>query len=248
MAKRSASGDRAPRRWTFVLAAFVVGLVVVGGVFVELSSPSGGDTASKSTTTPTPSVSATPTVTPSAGETTGLGCGTTDTRQKLPTTTPKGVTWTVWRQFALPQSKTAGPLEINDSTGVTGCYADTPLGAVMAMINIGFRMALAAPDTTVVDEQVAAGPYKKKLHDVIAGYNAPNEIPQVAGFRIVSYSKQYATIQVAVGNENGYAISGSQMVWQDGTWKQVATADDVGDSEWQKVDTIDGFIPLKGVS
>ncbi|HEX6446607.1 MAG TPA: hypothetical protein VF053_16045 [Streptosporangiales bacterium] len=232
-----------------MLAAFVVGLVVVGAVFIELSSPPGGDTASRTTSTPTPSASTTPSVTPSAGETTGLGCGVTDTRQKLPTTTPKGITWTVWRQAALPQSKTAGPLEVDSSTGVTGCYADTPVGAVMAAVNISYRSTLAAPDTTIIDEQVADGPYKKKLRNLAAQYQAPDSFPQLAGFRFVSYSKQYATISIAIGNENGYAVSQTQVAWQDGTWKMVATADDLDtSSSWQNVDDIDGYVPLKGVS
>lgn len=247
MAKRTASGDRAPRRWTLVLAAAVVGLIVVGAVFVELSSPPGDDTASRSTGTPTPSTSPTPTDTPSS-DSTGLGCGVTDTSQKMPTTTPKHITWVVWRKAALPKSKTAGPLEINTSTGVTGCYADTPVGAVMAAVNISYRATLAAPDTTIIDEQVADGPYKKKLRDLAAEYQAPDTFPQLAGFRFVSYSKQYATISIAIGNENGYAVSQTQVAWQDGTWKMVATADDLDtSSSWQNVDDIDGYVPLQGV-
>lgn len=248
MAKRNASGDRAPRRWTLVLAAAIVGLIVVGAVFVELASPGGSDTSTQPTGTPTPIDSPTPTVTPSAASTTGLGCGVTDKRQKLPTRTPKDITWTIWRGVALPQSTSAGPLEIDNSTGVTGCYSDTPVGAVIATVNIGYRMTVAAPDTTVVDEQVADGPYKKRLRNQLASYSAPDGLPQLAGFRIISYTKRYATVDLAVGNENGYATDESQMIWQDGTWKMVATADDVGSTGWHQVDDIDGYIALKGVS
>lgn len=248
MAKRNASGDREPRRWTLVLAAFVVGLIVVGGVFVELASPSGGDTSSQATGTAAPVDSPTPAVTPSGGSTTGLGCGVTDTRQKLPTSTPKDITWTIWRGIALPQSTSAGPLEIDNSTGVTGCYADTPIGAVLATANIGYRMTVAAPDTTIVDQQVADGPYKKQLRDELSGSRPPDHIPQLAGFRIISYTKRYATVDLAIGNEDGYATGESQMVWQDGTWKMVATADDVNSNGWHQVDDINGYIALKGVS
>lgn len=248
MAKRNASGERAPRRWTFVLAAAVAGLVVVGAVFVELASPNEPDTSSHSTETPTQVTSPIPTVTPSSDSTTGLGCGVTDTAQKLPTTTPKGISWTVWRKAVLPRSRTAGPLEVDNATGVTGCYADTPVGAVMAAVNIDYRSTLAAPDTTIIDKQVADGPYKKKLRDLAAQYHAPDSFPQLAGFRFVSYSKQYATIAIAIGNENGYATSQTQVTWQDGTWKMVATADDLKtSSSWQNVDDISGFVPLKGV-
>lgn len=231
-----------------MLAAFVAGLVVVGAVFIELSSPSNTDTTSRPTDSPAPSDSATPTVTPSGGSTTGLGCGITDTSQKLPTTTPKGIDWIVWRKAALPRSTTAGPLEIDNSTGVTGCYADTPVGAVMAAVNISYRATLTAPDTTIVDEQVADGPYKQKLHNLAAQYQAPDSFPQLAGFRFISYSKQYATISIAIGNENGYATSQTQVAWQGGTWKMVATANDLDtSSSWQNVDNIDGYVPLKGV-
>ncbi|MBO0827917.1 MAG: hypothetical protein J2P24_09055 [Streptosporangiales bacterium] len=248
MARRGKSGNREPRRWTFVLAAMVAGLVVVGAVFVELSSPSGSSTSTQPTDTPTPSDSPTPTVTPSDNSTTGLGCGVTDTSQKLPTTTPRGITWVVWRKAALPRSSAAGPLEVDDSTGVTGCYADTPVGAVLAAVNISYRATLSAPDTTIIDEQVADGPYKQKLRVLAAQYQAPDSFPQLAGFRFISYSKQYATVSIAIGNENGYATSQTQVMWQGGTWKMVATADDLDtSSSWQDVDDIDGYVPLKGV-
>lgn len=248
MAKRTRSGNQEPRRWTLVVAAFVLGLVVVGALFVVLASPvdDSGHTSAQSSATPAPSTS--PSMTPTVTQTGGnLGCGVTDTSQKLPTSTPKGITWSIWKRGALPKSKTAGPLESDDTTGVTGCYARTPVGAVMAAINISFRMSLAAPHTDIVDRQVVDGPYKAKLRDAVSSYSAPGDLPQIAGFSIVSYSKKYATIGIAIGNTSGYATNREQVAWQNGTWMLVPTADDLSSDSWQNVDNIDGYITLRGV-
>lgn len=226
-------------------AACLVGLLAIAAAIVVVSDR--GDESANPPPTPTAgSSSAEPTE--SATEESAPTCGVTDTSQDLPATTPKDVTWTVWKGAALPSSKSAGPLEADDSTGVTECYARTPLGASMAAINIGYRISLAAPDTTIIDKQVAEGPHKKQFKQTAAGYQKPSEIPQIAGFRVNSYTDTQALVDIAIGDSGGYATSQSSMTWVDGTWKAVATANDAeGTSNWQNIDSLDGYVELKGV-
>ncbi|MGH3095082.1 MAG: hypothetical protein ACRDMV_03680 [Streptosporangiales bacterium] len=240
---------RGPRRWTLIGSVILVGLLVLGAVYVVLSEPSEAGHDPSAATTPTaPAASEVPSPTyrtPDAAD----DCAADTTSQRLPTTTPKDITWSVWNSAALPASKSAGPLETNEKTGVTSCYARTPVGAVMAAINISYRASLAAPDTTIIKKQVADGHYKKQLVDVAANYEAPRSIPQVAGFQIVDYQRSQALVAIAVGSpETGLGTSTTTVAWEDGTWKMVAGADDLtGGGGWTRIDDLSGYIPLKGV-
>lgn len=242
MADRS---DRSPRRWTLIASAMLAGLILVGAVFIVVSDGSGdgqaGDTAS-----PRPSASGSA----SQSVTQPQSCGATDKEQDLPSTTPDDVSWNIWHGAALPKSKSAGPVKADKKTGVTSCYARTPMGAAMASINIGIRLGLAAPDTAIVDEQVADGPYKEKLRQVVKGYAAPDSKAQIAGFRVITYDRSNATISLAAGDSaDGYAESRGTVAWQDGTWRLVATADDLEpETSWRQIESLDGYVELKGVS
>lgn len=241
MARRKKGNPREPRRWTFVASAMMVGLLVVGAVFVVLSSPGDGESRAEPTRS-TPTVVATPTGSD--------GCKLTDTGQQLPTEAPSDVDWKLWRGGALPISKSAGPGRVDEQTGFTSCYAHTPVGAAMAAMNIVFRMSLAAPDTTIVDQQVAEGPHKADLREIISEYDPPEDsIAQIAGFQVSSYDKSQALVDIAVGDARiGYIHTKKLMTWQDGTWRMVATADDLETrKEWQDLEDLDDHIEFRGV-
>lgn len=242
--------NRPPRRWSLVASLGVLCLIVVGGTFVILTNPDDNGTRQASRTSHTsrpaqpPSTAAS---SPTATHASKKSCGVTDTRKRIPASTPDDVTWTLWKGGALPKSKSAGPLQVNKKTGVTSCYAHTPLGALMAAINIDFRALLATPDTTIVDKQVAPGPYKAQYRSFIASSSPPTYIPQVAGFNITSYQSSTALIKVALGNHSdGYIAESSTVIWQDGTWKSMASAGDTADSA-ERLDSLFGYVELKGV-
>lgn len=235
-----------PRRWTLVAAAFVLGVLVVGAVFVIVSRPRGGGDENQSANTPTAAPSSS-TPTPTVSDTSAVGCGVTDHGKKIPASAPP-VSWKIWRGAALPQSASAGPIDIDDDTGITKCYAHTPTGALMAAINIDVRMAVAAPDTTIVEKQVAPGPYKSQFKSTIANSQHPSTLAQVAGFQFVTYSGPSATIKIAFGNESdGYIDETSNVVWQHGTWMSVIGAGDATGSNVEQLDSLVGFVKFKGV-
>ncbi|MQA03535.1 MAG: hypothetical protein GEV07_12720 [Streptosporangiales bacterium] len=225
----------------------LVGLLIVGAVFVVLSDDGGGEVAQS----PTPQATTTtqPTQMPSESSTETDDCDLKDKRQKLPESAPDDINWTLWKGMALPASESAGPLEVDDENGVTRCYARTPMGAVMATMNIGFRTWLAAPDTSVVDKQYAEGAFKDEVRAMVAGEGSVRSPAQIAGFRILAYSKSDAIVEVAVGDSrSGYAKGQATLTWADGSWKAVATAEHVSDGGgWQGINSIDGFIELRGV-
>lgn len=243
--RSSRRSERTPAQFSLVASLMLVGLLIVGAVFVVLSDEGGGEATQSQSPQPTTQ----PTQQPTDSTTEIDDCKVTDKSQKLPESTPDDVNWTLWKGMALPASESAGPLEVDKTTGVTKCYARTPMGAVMATMNIGFRAWLVAPDTSVVDEQFADGTFKKQYREMVAQENGTDDTPQIAGFRVISYEKTDAIVAVAVGDSaSGYARGQMTLTWEDGTWKAVATADDVSDGGgWQGMDTMDGFIELKGV-
>lgn len=235
--------SRRSRQWSFFGSLAFVGVLVIGAAVVVFG---GGGSDDGQDATPGSSRSSAST----AKGTKPTGCTATDRRQKVPTASPSDVKWQVWRGMALPRSRSAGPLRADERTGVTSCYAHTPLGAVMAAVNIGIRAGLAAPATTVVDEQVAEGPQKAQLRDVVRTYSPPDDFAQLAGFQVVSYRPSQAIVSVASGGgSNGYLESGTTVVWQDGTWRMVVSPDDLEpERSWQPVESLDGYVELEGVA
>ncbi len=69
---------------------------------------------------------------------------------------PAGVTWQLWQSVALPFSKAAGPQIVQGN--VARCYAHTPTGALLAAVQIQYRLGISSNWRQIADTQIMPGP------------------------------------------------------------------------------------------
>lgn len=240
---RAPAGRSRRRRASLVAALGLVGALVAGAVFVGVTGSGGETSARKTLRASSTRVSPTPAATRDRTE---EPCEVSDNSDDIPDSTPDDLTWRRWRGVAVPSSRSAGPRRVDERAGITGCYAHTPLGALMAAANIDLRMVVAAPDTTIVDQQMAEGPYKKRYRAHIRSMEPPDTIAQLVGFSYLSFHEDTAAIRFAVGERTiGYASYVSTVSWQHGEWLAVAGPDDTDPNSMRPVSDFNGFVPLR---
>ncbi|MGW1284624.1 hypothetical protein ACWDBD_17685 [Streptomyces sp. NPDC001118] len=255
MARRNDSDGEPRGNGLMIISAVIVLVVVLLGVFVVVTS--GGGDGKSDGAAPHASGSGAASSSGSAdgnggGSQSGVpasgGCKPTDTDQKVPTTAPDDVTWSLAKTAALPRSKSAGPMVVNGLTA--SCYAHTPRGALLAAINTPYRVAMAAPDKAPVDKLVLPGAGRDKLEaqlsqvDVQAG-----ELAQVAGFRVVSYTPQSAVVTLVNGSASSHTLKSSDITlqWSDDDWKVVARDDGSLTTPATPVSDLVGYIEFGGL-
>lgn len=221
------------RRWAAaaLFAVFVVLCLI--GVLITLALGGGAHQASPpATPAGAPPVATSVTASPAtAVGDSGRppGCHTTDTDQTIPTTTPTGVTWSLNAGVAVPSSATAGPM-LTDGD-LKYCYADTPLGAVLAASNLfggggSQSHAQAMVAHTLVRSGAASTAPVATTSEAPAASSTAQRL-QLAGFRIGSnFTSGVATVLVATTFPAGTAAStptygefSVQLQWQDGDWR-----------------------------
>jgi hypothetical protein len=165
----------------------------------------------------------------------------------VPTSVPQDVRWELYQGVAVPVSDVHGPS--STSGGVASGYAHTPTGALIASVQILYRLALAPQGEwrPVAQEQVA-GPDKAAFIDQLAqvdrGQTDPR-IQQIAGFRFVSYDEATAVIETASGSPGEYTVGTQVLRWSDGDWRFY-----MGDAEHNTARTspdLSGFVAWSGV-
>ncbi|TKG61514.1 hypothetical protein [Prauserella endophytica] len=165
----------------------------------------------------------------------------------VPTTAPQDVRWELYQGVAVPMSDTHGPSSTDGA--VASGYAHTPTGALIASVQIVYRLALAPADQwRAVAEQQVTGPDKAKflaqLAEVDRGQTDPR-IQQIAGFRIVSYDAQTAVIETASGSVGKYTVGTQVMRWENGDWRLHMS--DAEHSTARVSPDLSGFVPWSGV-
>ena len=220
--------ERSP--WTqpgFIASAIVVGLVVVLGLILTVTSGSKGE-AGTAAPPPAPANSSPP---PPAQTAADSVCGLEKGDQSIPVSAPKA-TWKLRGTVAVPTApKTFGPARVRD--GVPSCFAHSPTGALFAMLNIQAAMGQLArkpgryPIRKVV-RMIAPGPGRDVLEKAaakspVADKGSTRPGAQVAGFNIVRYEADTAVIDLAFGGDRpdvaGYVHGQSTLRWLDGDWK-----------------------------
>lgn len=223
---------------TMVATAFLL-VVMLGGVVVALSFRGEDEAQGTGPTTP-PSGAAQP----AAG-----ACRPSHTDQAIPQEAPAGVRWELFYNIALPSSPTAGPLQIRD--GVARCYARTPVGALIAVQQIGVRAGFGPAWESIVAEQFMPGPGRDAYARSRAAFvpdRQPGAYSQTAGFKFISYSQQSAVVQIVDrATDGGLWATTWTVVWSEGTWKLQATPDGKASSEAQALTSLDGFVAWGGV-
>jgi hypothetical protein len=226
------------RRWTGIAAVGVLIVVAVCAVVVFVLDH--GSPARQNS--------------PAAGQPAAVS-GAAGLPTTVPTAAPAGTSWVIYERVALPALPGAGPAHV-DGAIATG-YAHTPLGALLAAANEGYRYMLAGDDQwqAAAQQMLAPGPgYDAWLSIRAAHPYGPDSgwgasrFTQIAAFQFVSYTPSDAIIQIVTRGGSGALQVGAQHVtWQGGDWRFVLAPDGSQLANVQQADSIAGFIEWRGI-
>jgi len=160
---------------------------------------------------------------------------------QVPSLNLAGLRWGDFHGVELPVSPKAGPRHI--SAGLASGFADTPLGALLAALNIGVRAnaewgpAIFGP---TIRHQVTGADAPALLASCRSAYDRASQAAHVLGgrplgrayvteeaFRWVAYTPAGATVDlvsVGPGRESGLvrAVTRVEVVWGHGGWRVIA--------------------------
>ena len=228
---------KAPR---FLISAVMVALLIVLGVVLWLW-PDGEEPTQAA---PAPATTAEPVA---GGES---ECGLDATGGTTLTKAPEEVEWTALGAIYAPSSEEHGPGTVDESTGVRSCYSHTPEGARLATTN----MLTASSDPELLLEttrklgvespgkEVAIGGLQERVAE---GDNSSVPV-QIAGFRLLSYTGDKATVEVVAavddGTEKIYITTAGDLVWNEGDWRFQFQDDGSGGPVSGRVSDLSGYI------
>ncbi|EYT53290.1 hypothetical protein [Kocuria sp. UCD-OTCP] len=228
---------KAPR---FLISAVLVAMLIVLGIVLWLW-PDGEEPTQAA---PAPATTAEPV---SDGESV---CGLDATGGTTLTKAPEDVEWTALGAIYAPSSEEHGPGTVDESTGVRSCYSHTPEGALLAATN----MLTASGDPELLLETTRLlgmeGPGKDvaigQIQQRIAGGDNTSVPVQVAGFRLLSYTGDTATVEVVLAGDDGsekvYNTTGGNLVWHEGDWRFAFDDDGSGGPVSGRVSDLSGYI------
>jgi hypothetical protein len=177
----------------------------------------------------------------------------------IPTPDLSGLRWITTDGYSVPVSTQAGPRIT--SGGLASGFADDPLGALVASVNIAVRTAWEfGPQVfqLTIQDQVT-GPYQSEMlsSDVDACASGASELPDIQAYaRVVAYqwagyTPSDATVDLVTAGpgEDGstaYAATQVEAQWLNGDWRVVAPpGGDWGNSSVQ-VDSANGYVAFPG--
>lgn len=237
------------RRPGFLAAAAFLGLVLVLAVVVIATSGSDkDDSTAPQATGPTQAASSAPAGKPADN---GNACGLTDTNQTVPTSTPPNITWQLVKGDAVPTSPIAGPGKVEGP--VARCYAHTPLGALLAVSQIGDRLGVASNKEAaeILKAQAVPGPGVDRNLKLLEGAELGTGTAdgQTAGFQFASYTPDTAVINMVSRMNNGtFNTATFTMKWLDGDWKIQLQNSGANSSNVSQVTSTAGYVTWSGVS
>ncbi|WP_156887616.1 hypothetical protein [Propionicicella superfundia] len=166
----------------------------------------------------------TPDATVAAG---GSVCGLPGYAASGTVTSPPVVDWQYVGVIAAPHSATAGPGRI-EPDGFRYCYAHTPEGAVLAAANmIAVTSNLVRFREKVVDRTFVPGPGAEVIRNDTGTPKSDDTSARLAGFRLLSYSADKATVDLAfrVVSKGAYMSYPFELQWAEGDWRVVVRDD-----------------------
>jgi hypothetical protein len=241
-----------------VAAAFLVVVLGLGAWLVTKGHPNANASRPGPTSAPTSHIPPT-TATPSSSSRSRPAptvqrhaCHLSDTSQQVPDVAPAGITWSLWNGVALPSSQSAGPGQIHGA--VARCYAHTPLGALLASVQISYRLVVGPEWKAVAEQQLVPGPGRTHLIQLVtkaertAGSSQPGgTYSQVAAFNFVTYTPAVAVIDVVFRTDSGsMAETPITVQWSGGDWKLLLPGSGTGPPP-QPVSSIVGYVMWQGV-
>ncbi len=180
------------------------------------------------------------------------GCSTTGSDQTIPTSPLTGVTWSLNAGFAVPSSVADGPT-LHAPGGVGYCYSHTPLGALLAASNLGRGTGTPQQvQDAVLNLSVVPNEYSAQVAKTPATADDQSGAGiQFAGFRIISYSPDQASITLATrvpGRTDTYPQLTVAMQWYAGDWRAVPQVGPALFVAVASAPSLAGFVPWSGVS
>ncbi|WP_433533061.1 hypothetical protein ACQPYA_14250 [Micromonospora sp. CA-263727] len=148
------------------------------------------------------------------------GCRTDDADQRIPSVAPRDISWQPLNGAQAPRSASAGPLK---TTGpLLWCFANTPMGAVMAVHTISRQMS--GPDWRLVSQQQLVPGLARDYFDAMRASieeTGPTQTTNaLAGFLVLKYSPRTATIRVLVRQAEVLYVSLDYIVdWNGVDWQ-----------------------------
>ena len=180
-------------------------------------------------------------------------------KARKPSTEPS-ITWTDFHGIQLPVSAEAGPHYRH--RGLAGGFTDTPLGAVLAAVNIAVRTAAQwgppiyrptinhqvtgpAAATLLAADRSDYAALRAAAH-VAPGQPAGRGYAVEAAYRLAAYTPSAATADIVsegpAGNgTTAIAVTRIQVVWRRGDWRVVAPPGGTWASSASTVSSLRGY-------
>jgi len=227
----------------FIFGAIIFGALVLAAVLLAVTSLDAGGGQS----TAAPATSATPTALATADSAAESVCGLTGYEESGTLSSAPETEWTIVGTMAAPERADVGPGVIGDD-GVRSCYAHTVEGALFATANLWAMGTNASLTTPVLEQLVVPGPGRDIALATEYGSSSNGVSAQIAGFKVLSYTGDRATIDTAFTLNNGTLSSGAQeLQWSDGDWKVVLTDDGQPSYRPVALQSLGGYIVWGGV-
>ncbi len=264
MARKERERDIDQSPWTrpgFVLAGVVVVLALACGLYLAIGGGGHHATASSSSGRSTTAV---PTTRSSTGRSTSPtkskpgGCNVPPGPQAVPQVAPADITWQLWRGVALPWSASAGPGSVHGD--VAACFAHSPLGALLAAVQLPYRVGYSPHWLVAVDAMTVPNAGRQALIRQVRASIATqgtgflyaptpeSQIQQVAAFQVVSYDGGTAVIDLVERSESGtMGVAPFTVQWLDDDWRLVLEPTGALSGPAQPVSSTVGYIAWAGV-
>jgi hypothetical protein len=257
---------------TFVASAIVIAAVAVCGIALVFL---GGSDTPSGTSTPTPAADDTgptgptepttaPTQPPATADPTpvdptreptsppiGRGpCRIAAGDQREVSTAPAGVTWRFESGMLIPTRRDIGP-GTQDSNGVFGCFAHSPIGAVFAAMAVLAQVQDESSAARVIEARVADGPGRKlalaearRLNATPGRAGAP---VQFVGFKFVDYTPGRTIVSLAIQTDPDH-VAGMPvtMRWLSGDWRMELRSDGSISGDPDVLASLDGYVRFRG--
>lgn len=230
-----------PKDRKLIASAILIGLIVVGGLFVVLLRLFGDD-AKADDPTPGPSATSVPAGSSSA-------CGLADGSQELPSTAPD-TKWYFKGKVAVPRSAEYGPAEGTGDASVARCFAHNPTGALFAAATIAAETSSFSPVAEkAVRAHIVPGELREELLSQLDPEGGTGPLAQIVGFKFEDHTPDRTTLTLAtrlVDGPNAGAIGATPMtmVWANGDWYQELQPS----ATTVVITSLDGFVPWSGIS
>lgn len=161
------------------------------------------------------------------------------------------VTWDIYNGAVVPRSSTAGPLRIEEN-GVAHCYEQSPSGAVLMAINFNARSLVSPDPAPLVEAQMFANSEKaqtvKELSETPGPILDPSNFCQFVAYRVRSFTGKAADIELVTEcGANDLRVIPAELRWVTDDWQIVLETPADRSKPPERVASLDGFTPFRGV-